>query len=79
MSVAFVKLVKKTICPCGGSVLWDDIPLGKVYKIHPETLKHNWNFGCGDCGNIIKVSVVDADNDDGTVGPLPVDLFNWTV
>lgn len=56
IKTAKTKLTKLSICPCGFSLLNDDITLGTEYLIYPESIDPNRAFvlGCGGCGRRLR-------------------------
>lgn len=43
------KYVKRSICPCGYSILRDEIPLGRIYRVDTERTSIG-HLICGECG-----------------------------
>lgn len=66
----------RSICPCGESVLKDDVPIGKEYDIDPFRME-KITFICGGCHtaheNVLAVFVHAPP--DGKPGYLPVAIF----
>jgi hypothetical protein len=67
-------LINLSICPCGDSVLKDEIKLGTVYKLDFKDVELNWRYICGGCGRLMRVPVIRVDRD-GSNGYLPQALF----
>ena len=75
-----VKLVRLSICPCGFTVLKDEIGLGTVYQIDLSR-KENCVLLCGGCGKEHKVRAVFtlARDPRGRSDYLPMALFYETL
>lgn len=52
MSMQLLPLIKLSICTCGFTTLNDDIPLGAIYPVIPETVRGGFGYKCGGCGTI---------------------------
>jgi hypothetical protein len=65
----------KSICSCGDSVLRDDISLGRIYEVRPDS--RDWMvYQCGACGVHRPVEVIDVRDDaSGQFRPLPFGIF----
>lgn len=73
MSRIRAKYVRRSLCPCGFSVLADHVQLGKEYIIHPEAIKA-LVLVCGGCGRELPVTGVFVE---GPVpGYLPREIFD---
>lgn len=79
MKQIFVKkLARLSICACGFPALHTEINLGKEYKIpryNAVGLSDSWT--CGGCGKTTEIHMIMVLNTDGTVGWLPMELFDW--
>ena len=66
-------LVKK-ITDSGIDFIKDEIPLGKVYEVLPESISEGINLDSrtGECSTL---TIILASNDDGTFGWLPLELL----
>lgn len=71
------KFVKRAICPCGYSILMDEIPLGAVYQVDPARTSIGTLY-CGGCGKRTdNLKLIWAEgNDSGNAGWLPVEIFD---
>lgn len=74
MSVFKVKLKRKGICKCGFNVVNDDVEIGRVYLVYPETKAKGFLI-CGGCGEKQKATLVMVSNYGDPLAPLPVKLF----
>lgn len=68
------KLVRRAICSCGYGVLYDTVPLGKVYTVWPETIFHG-GIGCGGCGKRTDCDIITVDDGLSPLGYLPLDIL----
>lgn len=81
MKIAITKLVKLSICPCGYSLLHEDIQLGTEYTVYPEASdpEHPFVLICGGCGQPSQgkgyILARSTRNPDAEPGPLPLELF----
>lgn len=82
MKEAIAKLTKLSICPCGFTLLRDEIPLGTEYTVYPDSVEENRQFTliCGGCrgrvnglGRILARSVL---NPDARPMYLPLEIFD---
>ena len=68
------KLRRKGICPCGFSVVNDDIPIGQSYVVYPKTKKSGFLI-CGGCGKKHRVQLVKVSNYGLQLAYLPIEIF----
>jgi hypothetical protein len=76
--VTTVTLQRLSICLCGHSVLRDEIRLGAEYQIDPSSRRGGFVYGCGSCGAVQIVEVVNATQrlfPSRPSAPLPYALF----
>lgn len=66
-------LKRLSICPCGATVLWEDIPLGRVYHVDMDA-QASATFICGGCRTEITIVCVLTKQPHGT-GYLPIEIF----
>lgn len=68
------KFVRRSLCKCGFPVLRDNVPLGKIYSVYPESVQPFVYF-CGGCHLLNQWAVIWAE--DGVVEPgwLPLGIF----
>jgi len=62
--------VRRGICPCGFPALDDDVPLGREYVVHPDTVR-SLTWVCGGCKRHIPVLAIQVDPG----GFMPTDLL----
>jgi hypothetical protein len=55
--IVTARYVQRSICLCGFGVLYDAIPLGKLYQVDLDSIKHG-RFVCGSCGTIITCDLI---------------------
>ena len=78
MNLKQVKLRRLSICPCGYSVLKDEIPVGTAYTIDLDSFAENFTYRCGGCRRVqggLKVVMASQSERDG-MAYLPYDLFS---
>ena len=70
-------LKRLSICPCGDTILREEIGLGHEYDIFPDRIEEGYYFHCGACGQSRNdVRIVYASQGDGLPPmPLPLELF----
>lgn len=77
MKLVEAKFVKRSICPCGHSMLRDEIPLGAVYHVDPAR-RQIGGLICGGCNlhtrNLLMIWAESAAT--GSVGFLPIEIFD---
>jgi hypothetical protein len=64
--------VRFAICECGCSVLNDDVPLGRAYRVDPCSLMHG-GILCGECGKKSSCDLIQTE--DG--GWLPAGILDF--
>lgn len=74
MQYVEAKTARASLCECGFSILRDEIPLGTVYRIAPETRRPG-TLVCGGCGQRIRVTLVHALATGRHAGWLPYEIF----
>lgn len=52
-----VRYVRRSLCPCGFSLLTDEVPLGTIYEIKPGDGAPG-KLRCGGCGAVLDVMLV---------------------
>lgn len=62
-------LVKLDICSCGASIFKDGVEIGKEYEVYPDSIREDYRYGCGDCGNIV-FNITAIETADGGYLPL---------
>jgi hypothetical protein len=72
-------LARLSICPCGFSVLKDEIQVGTVYMVDLSSIRSGFTYGCGGCKkfqtNVIVIDAAHRTPNDPTIMPLPWGLF----
>lgn len=71
-----VKLKQLSICPCGETVLKNEIKIGAEYVIYPETIRGGYSYFCGKCKKTQAKTVTVVDAEPGPY-PLPLSLFDY--
>lgn len=73
--MATAKYTNKSVCECGYTFMKEDVPLGKVYKVVPESIT-KLTFMCGQCYGIqYDIDCILASEEGGTLGYLPLAIF----
>jgi hypothetical protein len=68
------KLVRLAMCECGAPAVWENVPLGKLYIVYPETaIEKSWT--CAKCGKHYKSKMVMVDDGLKPLGYLFLGLF----
>jgi hypothetical protein len=61
MIAVSTKYVRTSACECGFPVMNADVPLGKIYRVYPESIEHG-KLRCGGCGKISPCDLILADD-----------------
>ena len=78
-SLTPVPLRRVSICPCGYSVLKDEIKVGTVYALDMKSIRKGLTYICGRCKvrqeNLLAINAADRRGIGVVMAPLPYDLF----
>lgn len=75
--LAIATYTHKSVCSCGFPALNESVPLGRRYRAVVETIRQT-DMGCGGCGRIFPVDVVNVQREDemGDYFPIPLAVLN---
>lgn len=76
MPGVWAKYVKRSVCDCGYPALHEDVPLGKLYLVDPNTIREGGVL-CGGCGKKVRCGLIEVwDQDAGRQATLPLGILD---
>lgn len=74
MRLAMWAYMKRSVCPCGFSILLDDVPLGKTYTVDADSVGPG-TLICGGCGEMSHIPMVMVQDQERGFFLLPAAIF----
>lgn len=78
MQILIKKLARESLCSCGYPAMNSEVVLGKEYRIpRMNAVGEKDVWVCGGCAKETPIQVIMVLQDDGSIGWMPKELFDW--